>query len=135
MDIFNKNGKSKNYKKNTANPNQKSYISIKKTMLDDNGMEYEVEEKHEIFNIDEDAKRFTLKQLIEKSTVPDPFWENCINNFFNKINKTEDEKINFLQKLSLNQHLFNKFTKEIVKPLDVEQIFEKYNKLLNNNDI
>lgn len=51
MDIFNKNGKSKNYKK---------------TMLDDNGMEYEVEEKHEIFNIDEDAKRFTLKQLIEK---------------------------------------------------------------------
>lgn len=134
MGIFNKNKESKNDRKNTANADQKSYVSIRKTMLDENGMEYEVEEKNEIFNIDEDAKRFILKQLIKENAGPDPFWEECINDFFNKINKTEDEKIDFFKKISLNQHLFNEFTKEIVKPLEVEQIFEKYNRLLNNNE-
>ncbi len=82
MGIFNKNRKSKNYSESTVNAEQKSYISIRKTMFDENGMEYEVEEQHEMFNIDEDAKKFTLKQLIKENAGPDPFWEDCLIKYF-----------------------------------------------------
>ena len=78
----------------------------------------------------------TLEKLIESFIGDDPFWKDLLKEYFNKLtNISEDEKIEFLKKLSLNQHLFNDFTKEIVKPLDVKQIFEKYNRLLNNNEI
>lgn len=77
----------------------------------------------------------TLENLIESFIGNDPFWKDLLKEYFNKLtNISEDEKIEFLKKLSLNQHLFNDFTKEIVKPLDVKQIFEKYNRLLNNNE-
>ena len=77
----------------------------------------------------------TLEKLIESFIGNDPFWKDLLKEYFNKLtNISEDEKIEFLKKLSLNQHLFNDFTKEIVKPLDVKQIFEKYNRLLNNNE-
>ena len=80
-----------------------------------------------IFNKNEESKK--------ENAGPDPFWEDCINDFFNNVNKTEDEKIEFLKNLSLDQHLFNEFTKEIVKPLNVDQIFEKYNRLISNKNV
>lgn len=77
----------------------------------------------------------TLEKLIGSFIGNDPFWEDLLKKYFDKLtNISEDEKIKFLKKLSLNQHLFNDFTKEIVKPSDVNQIFEKYNRLLNNNE-
>ena len=35
----------------------------------------------------------TLKQLIEENSGPDPFWTDCLNNYFKNVNKTEKEKI------------------------------------------
>lgn len=93
-------------------------------------MEYEFEEQHIMSNPVEDAKKFTLKQMIIENVGADPFLHECINNFFDNFNKTLDEKIDFLSSLVNNKTLFNKFTKEIVKPVDVEEVFEKYNKLL-----
>ena len=84
---------------------------------------------------EQEAKKITLEQMIKENAGSDPFWEECINDFFNNVNKTEDEKIEFFKKLSLDQHLFNEFTREIVKSLNKDQIFEKYNKLLNNNNV
>lgn len=105
---------------------------IRKTMLDENGMEYEVEEKIKIPSTEQIVKEFKLETLIKENAGPDPFWKDCIKEFFNKVDKTLDEKIEFVKKISLDQNLFNEFTKEIVKKLDANQIFEKYNKLINN---
>lgn len=127
MSIFNKNKKSKN------DTEQESNISIRKTKLDENGMEYEVEEQHKSFK-DEDVLKITLQNLIKDNAGGDPFWEDCLIKYFDNVNKTEIEKVKFLYNLSLNKGLFNEFTKEIVKPLNVDEIFEKYNRLLNNKD-
>lgn len=103
-------------------------------MLDKNGMEYEIEENIIIPDVEQDAKKFTLELLIKENAGSDPFWEECLTDFFNNVNKTEDEKIEFLKKLSLEQHLFNEFTKEIVRISNADKLFEKYNKLLNKNE-
>lgn len=124
----------KEYNEKVVNEEKQTIGSIRKTLLDENGMPYEVEEKIIIPDSEQEAKNFTLKQLIKENAGPDPFWEDCINDFFNNVNKTVDEKIEFLKNLSLDQHLFNEFTKEIVKPLNVNQIFEKYNGLISNKN-
>lgn len=78
--------------------------------------------------------KYTLDELIEKNATSDPFWKECLTKYFENLNKEESEKINFLHKISLNKSLFNEFTKEIVKPINVEEIFYKYNKLTYNID-
>ena len=123
------------YNEKVANEEKKTIGSIRKTMLNENGTSYEVEEKIIIPDSEQEAKKFTLEQMIKENAGPDPFWEDCINDFFNNVNKTEDEKIEFFKNLSLDQHLFNEFTREIVKSLNKDQIFEKYNKLLNNKNV
>ena len=125
MSIFNKKAK------NNVNQEKEQILSIRKTKLDENGMEYEVEEQHIMFNPAEDAKKFTLKQMIIENAGADPFLHECINNFLDNVNKTLDEKFDFLSSLVNNKILFNEFTKEIVKPVDADEIFEKYNKLLS----
>lgn len=83
-----------------------------------------------------DKRKFTLEGLIESNTNPgDPFWKECLSKYFNQINKPEIQKIDFLYSLTLNKKLFNEFTREIVKPVDVEEIFERYKKIINDNKI
>lgn len=125
----------KEYNEKVVNEEKQTIGSIRKTLLDENGMPYEVEEKLIIPDSEQETKKFTLKQLIKENAGPDPFWEDCINDFFNNVNKTVDEKIEFLKNLSLDQYLFNEFTKEIVKPLNVDQIFEKYNRLISKKNV
>ena len=74
-----------------------------------------------------------LQQLIEENSGPDPFWRDCLNNYFKNVNKTEKEKVEFLSNLINNKNLFNEFTKEIVNPINVDEIFEKYKTLSINN--
>lgn len=74
-----------------------------------------------------------LQQLIEENSGSDPFWRECLNNYFKNVNKTEKEKVDFLSNLSNNKNLFNEFTKEIVNPINVDEIFEKYKTLSINN--
>ena len=88
-----------------------------------------------IFNKNKEKEsKYTLQELIEKNATSDPFWKECLTQYFENLNKAESEKINFLHKISLNKSLFNEFTKEIVKPINVEEIFDKYNKLTYNID-
>lgn len=117
MNIFNKKEKK-----------EEKCITIRRHKIDENGMEYEVEENLEIPNIEEDANKFLLIDLIKTNTKNDLFWEECLIKFFNKVNKTEGEKLKFLKKIISNQESFNEFTKEILKTEDEDKLFEKYNK-------
>lgn len=67
-----------------------------------------------------------LQQLINDNYGVDPFWKDALNNYFEKVNKTETEKVNLLSSLIKNDTLFNEFTKEIISPSNADDIFEKY---------
>lgn len=104
---------------------------IRKTKLDENGMEYEEEEYFEMSNIEEEAKKFTLINLIKKNAGLDPFWADCFINFFNQVNKTENEKLEFFKKLILDKNLFNNLSKDILKTSNSDELFENYKMNLN----
>lgn len=65
-------------------------------------------------------------QIINDNYGVDPFWKDALNNYFEKVNKTETEKVNLLSSLIKNDTLFNEFTKEIISPSNADDIFEKY---------
>ncbi len=135
MGIFNKTKKNKNYNESMVNKEKELNFSIRKTKLDENGMEYEVEEQHIVSNPAEDARKWTLKQLIKENAGEDYILEYNLVKYFDNVNKTVDEKIQFLNKIVLDQYLFNEFTKEIAELLKADEIFEKYAKLLDNKNI
>lgn len=72
------------------------------------------------------TKANDLKQLINDNYGVDPFWKDALNNYFEKVNKTETEKVDFLSNLIKNDTLFNEFTKEIISSSNADDIFEKY---------
>lgn len=59
---------------------------------------------------------------------------NYYKKYFDNLNKTETEKINFLQNISLNKSVFNDFTKDINSSTNTDEIYDKYNKLLNSQN-
>lgn len=67
-----------------------------------------------------------LQQLIDDNYGVDPFWRDALTSYFEKVNKTETEKVNLLSNLIKNNTLFNEFTKEIISPSNADEIFEKY---------
>lgn len=67
-----------------------------------------------------------LDDLIKKLCENDPFWETSFKKYFGSLDKTTDEKIKFLQKVSTN-NLFNEFTKEMIKSNNAEDLYNKYN--------
>ena len=70
----------------------------------------------------------TLDSIIKRIADNDLFWETTLKNYFGTLtNKTENEKIKFLNNLATNKILFNEFTKEITKPHNPEELFNKYN--------
>lgn len=72
------------------------------------------------------TKANDLQQLINDNYGDDPFWRDAINSFFEKVNRSEIEKVNFLSNLVKNSTLFNEFTKEITSLSNADDIFEKY---------
>ncbi len=72
----------------------------------------------------------TLEKVIESFIGNDPFWKDLLKEYFNKLtNISEEEKISFLKKLASNKNLFNEFTKEILKTVDKDELFDKYNNI------
>ncbi len=72
-----------------------------------------------------------LDELIKKVSGPDPFWQTIIKKYFDNLSKTNEEKIIFLQKLSLDKKVFNDFSKEINSSSNPNDIYDKYIKILN----
>lgn len=72
------------------------------------------------------TKANDLQQLINDNYGDDPFWRDSINSFFEKVNRSEIEKVNFLSNLVKHSTLFNEFTKEITSSSNADDIFEKY---------
>lgn len=71
-----------------------------------------------------------LDDVINKVVNGDPFWKNAIIKYFDSLtNKNDNNKIKFIKKLVLNKDLFNEFTKEILNPINSEEIFDKYNNM------
>ncbi len=68
--------------------------------------------------------------LIKKVAGPDPFWQEAIKRYFDKLDKTDEEKAKFLQKVSIDRKIFNDFTKDINSGANPNDIFDKYTKLL-----
>ena len=90
-----------------------------------------------IFNKEENKKyneNSILLNLIKDNSGPDPFWEDCLIKYFENVNKTEQEKIEFFSNLINDKELFNEFTKEIVGPSNLDELFDKYNKIMNNKE-
>lgn len=76
----------------------------------------------------------SVDELIKKVSGPDPFWQNSIKKYFDNLDKTDEEKIIFLQNISLDNQVFNDFTKEINSVSNPNDIFDKYKeKIMNNN--
>lgn len=72
----------------------------------------------------------TLDDIINKITNVDSFWKITIKKYFDSLtNKNDNDKIKFINKLVLNKDLFNEFTKEILNPINSEEIFDKYNNM------
>lgn len=78
------------------------------------------------------VKANDLQQLINDNYGVDPFWKDALNNYFEKVNKTEAEKVNLLSSLIKNDKLFNEFNKEIISPSNADDIFEKYQNIVDN---
>lgn len=68
----------------------------------------------------------TLDNFIKRLSGNDPFWEITLKHYFDSLNKTDDEKIRFLRKISYTKELFNEFTKEIVSSNNSEDLYNKY---------
>lgn len=107
---------------------------IRETRLDENGNEYEIEKSIDIPNIKEDAQKANLEliALIRECAGNDPFWVKSIENFFEKLNKAENEKIMFLKYLITHKELLNEFTREITGEYNANELFGKYNKSCPN---
>lgn len=76
----------------------------------------------------------SVDELIKKVSGPDPFWQNSIKKYFDNLDKTDEEKIIFLQNISLDKQVFNDFTKEINSVSNPNDLFNKYKeKIMNNN--
>lgn len=89
------------------------------------------------FNGDKTEQKDTkLQRLIEENCGPDPFWKDCLDNYFKNVNKTGKEKEDFLLAISKDKMLFNEFTREIVKVslnmLNADAVFEKYKTIIND---
>lgn len=89
---------------------ENEYLKIINELID--------EKKYEIDNM--------FKNLIKSASKNDPFVESSLKKFFDGLDKTTDEKINFLKKISKEDVLFNKFTKEIRSLNSSEELFNKY---------
>lgn len=74
----------------------------------------------------QNSKANELQQLINDNYGVDPFWRDALNSYFEKVNRSEIEKVNFLSNLVKNSTLFNEFTKAIISSSNVDEIFEKY---------
>ena len=80
-------------------------------------------------------KPINLEDLI-KNISPDPFWQTNIKKYFDNLNKTNGEKVEFLQNIILDKQTLNNFTKDINSSVNPNDIYDKYIKILNsqNND-
>ncbi len=81
-------------------------------------------------NHNEAAVNQSVDELIKKVAGPDPFWQDTIKRYFDKLDKTDEEKAKFLQKVSIDRKIFNDFTKDINSGANPNDIFDKYTKLL-----
>ena len=73
-----------------------------------------------------------LEQLISKLVGIDLFWSTMLKKFFDSLNKNEEEKIQFLEKLGKQKELFNEFTKKLIHTYDAEELYNLYNgKMVN----
>lgn len=151
--IFNKKNNNKlTNEENKQNENQKSDGTPYAKMFDEEKKQVDnlMKELEEKIGFDDDDEEIEfeknnadtkqnleinkLEQLIEEYSDLDPFWADCLKNYFKKVNKTEKEKFEFLSNLTMmNITLFNEFKKEIVNPINVDEIFEKYKEICDNN--
>jgi len=99
-----------------------------------NGPSSENQNKIKNSDVNNITNKQSLDELINKVSGPDPFWQTTIKKYFDNLNKTETEKINFLQNISLNKSVFNDFTKDINSSTNTDEIYDKYNKLLNSQN-
>ena len=113
---------------NRLNASLRTNINSKKLALEEllkekTGKEYTIEPKR--YDI-------TLTDIINYVTIPnkDPFWTMALNNFFNELSDiSDDEKKSFLVDLVQNKDIYNEFTREITKPENVKEVYDKYKKL------
>lgn len=71
-------------------------------------------------------KNISLDELIKKTFEQDPFWETLVKRFFDNLpNKSDEEKINFLNKI-IKDNSVNEFLKEVNSGNDVNTLFDKY---------
>ena len=70
-----------------------------------------------------------LNDIIKYISNNDPFWETTINNYFQKLNISENDKKRFLIELIQDNSSFNEFTKEIMNCSNAIEIYERYQKI------
>lgn len=106
---------------NDTNNNSKR-IALEELLKEKTGVEYKIEDKK--FEIG-------LIDVINFVTSPkiDPFWTHVLIEYFEKVNVTEDEKINFLIELVQDKVSFNDFTKEVSQQKDANELYDKYKKI------
>ena len=73
-----------------------------------------------------------FENLIKTAANNDPFWETVLKRFFNSLSdKSESDKVTFLNTLVRKGELLNEFLKEANNCSDVNELFNKYNGITN----
>lgn len=114
----------KNYLKASKDTNNNSTrIALEEILKEKTGKVYKMEPKS--FDI-------SLTDIINFVTNPsiDPFWTISLTNFLQKLNNiSEEDKIKFLIELVQDKNSFNEFTKEMIKPIDAIETYNKYKEI------
>ena len=78
----------------------------------------------------------TITKIIKNAVgIDDIFWQKTLEKYFDSLEDiTTDEKIAFLVKLVNKKDIFGEFTREIVKQEDSKNLYEKYKKILSEED-
>ena len=77
-----------------------------------------------------------FENLIKTAANNDPFWETILKRFFNSLSdKSESDKVTFLNTLVKKGELFNEFLKEANNCSDVNALFSKYNGITNEGTL
>ncbi len=116
-----------NYLHSSNSTNNNSIrTALEELLKEKTGKEYTIEPKR--FEIN-------LNDIINYVTNPavDPFWTTAISDFFQKLNEvSEEDKMRFLIELVQDKTSYNEFTREITKPENVNEIYEKYSKIAHD---
>ena len=103
--------------------NESTKKALEELLNEKTGKEYKIESKEFVISL------LDIIDFISKQNE-DPFWTKALINFFNNLNNiSESEKIQFLIEIVQDKNSFNEFTKEILKDVNINAVFDKYQKL------